>query len=131
PTAAQARTVRLDDCQRRANCHCGIKGVAAVGENLSTDRTGLRMGSGDGEVSRGLSPAEAGPEQQADKGGGLAQRLQAAARGPERCGHEVGHAQALPVMIRYFCISSSWLSTWFSSRGMQSTGQTCWHCGSS
>src|SRR5690606_32331871 len=38
---------------------------------------------------------------------------------------------ALPVMIRYFCISSSLLSTLLTSSGMQSTGHTCWHWGSS
>ncbi len=35
------------------------------------------------------------------------------------------------VMRSYFAISWSWLSLRSGSSGMQSTGQTCWHWGSS
>jgi hypothetical protein len=35
------------------------------------------------------------------------------------------------VSFRNFSISSSLFSGWFGSKGMQSTGQTCWHWGSS
>ncbi len=123
--AAKSGAVWLDHRQGGADCNGGIEGVAAGFENAPANFTGQRMGRGDGAVCKRVALGRAGQQQE-----GGETTLEA----PEQAdpsGRSPREHHALPVMIRYFCISSSLLSTLFSSSGMQSTGQTCWHCGSS
>gem|GEM_PF-4678948 len=116
--AAQPGTVGLDHGQRGGDGHRGIEGVAAAGENVAADFAGQWMRRGHGTAFGNCGLRRAGQQEEGKAGTG--QVAQGAAADPCRADH-----QALPVMIRYFCISSSLLSTLFSSSGMQSTGHTC------
>ncbi len=124
-TTAEPRAIGLDHGQRGAHRDGGVEGVAACFKDLAADFAGQGMGGGDGTIVERVGLDAAGQQQQ----GG-----EPAVEHPEQeppPGRSPPAHHALPVMIRYFCISSSLLSTLFSSSGMQSTGQTCWHCGSS
>ena len=121
--AAQAGAVRFDHRKGGADGHCRVKGVAAQGQGFLASHGGGGVCAGNGDAFRlGCGLQLEGAEQ--------GQRTEQGAPGMVAADQAAG-LHALPVMIRYFCISSSLLSTLFSSSGMQSTGQTCWHCGSS
>ncbi|EXF42628.1 hypothetical protein BAY1663_04959 [Pseudomonas sp. BAY1663] len=124
--AAEARAVGFDHGQGGADRDAGVEGIAAGLEDLPADVAGQRVSGGDGAVLQRVGLDGAGQQQQEGDGG-----LEALAQPREASGLPPVDHQALPVMIRYLRISSSLLSTLFSSSGMQSTGHTCWHCGSS
>ena len=110
---ADARTVGLDHRQGSGHGNGRVKGVAALVHDPVAGFGSDGMGAGNGLL--------------AGRGGCLDRQAQ------QQCqrGYQTAKHHDASVSSLYFSISCSRDSTRSGSRGMQSTGQTCWHWGSS